>query len=449
MRVLLWLLITTACITPAGCADGVTGTAFAVSEDGYLVTCAHVVRGNVAVLVQVAGKHHDARVVGVDDKRDLALLEAKDARLPALALGDSNTVQVGQDAHVYGFPLAPDLGSTLKATRGTIAGVLLREGQRVIQTDCPVNPGNSGGPLTDDRGAVVGVVSAKLVSLAVEGVGFAVPINYAKALLDDHGVAYKTEVSVEHPSGPELAKRVCASVALVVTRPKPIVMAIPDPPVRWLTTECRVPTREPFTVDPFGPFLRPNVVLPSLTVNIGRASLTRVQDEAALAPKTFWANPLGVLKFNRAQRGTRLQVSCYFQPRRIAIVASDEAAEVAETVLGRWGHETVRGAEVSAQVQEALRAKDRPEVVMARLAEQLKCRQMLVLDTGVRDGSNWVGVTVTAAVYDLTKAGDPVIRGTKAATRDRPPIKDILGSRKADRQSIIRECLTKILLGTE
>lgn len=192
-----------------------TGTAFVVTADGHLLTCAHVVKEATTVEVAIGGQPYDAVVVGVDEKHDLAVLKIEASGLPSLPLGDSSAVQLGQEARAFGFPLASVLGDSLKATRGTLSGIQLKEEHKILQTDAPVNSGNSGGPLVNNKGEVVGIVNAKLAGVAVSNVAFAVPIDYAKPLLRAKGLKFGTQGAESDLPGPALVRRVSPAVALV------------------------------------------------------------------------------------------------------------------------------------------------------------------------------------------------------------------------------------------
>ncbi len=196
-------------------ADG-NGTAFVVTEDGYLATCAHVVRDTKKVAVTIGERTYAATVVSMDDEHDLALLKIPAHGLTPLPLADSDAVELGQEVRAFGYPLSHLLGDDLKVTRGTVAGLSKREGSRVIQIDAAVNPGNSGGPLVDDRARVIGVVNAKISAEDVENVGFAVPINYLKRMLRDRTMTPATGESVKAAlDGPALIKRISPSMAYV------------------------------------------------------------------------------------------------------------------------------------------------------------------------------------------------------------------------------------------
>ena len=179
-----------------------SGSGFVVSKDGYVVTNAHVVDGASAVTVKIgAGQTHTARVVGKDDSSDIALLkfDPGSQTLVPLALADSDELHVGDPTNAIGSPYG--LQRTL--TTGVVSA-LDREIDApngfsisgVIQTDAALNPGNSGGPLLDTAGRVIGVNSQIESSGSTaggtasnSGIGFAVPSNtvssVVKQLLED------------------------------------------------------------------------------------------------------------------------------------------------------------------------------------------------------------------------------------------------------------------------
>ncbi|MGB7343531.1 MAG: trypsin-like peptidase domain-containing protein [Pirellulaceae bacterium] len=195
-----------------------TSTAFAVTNDGYLLTCEHCIADATEIKVVVGDREYDAKVIDSDEDLDLAVIKIAATDLKTVSLAKDRKVQLAQDVRAIGYPLSDVLGSSVKVTRGSVAGfVKLNESQN-IQVDVAVNFGNSGGPLLDDTGAVVGVVNAKLSGQRISKVGFAVPIDYACRMLDRNQVAYDSVVSQELISGIELAKRVTPAVLFVKTQ---------------------------------------------------------------------------------------------------------------------------------------------------------------------------------------------------------------------------------------
>ena len=160
----------------------VLGSGFIVSKDGKIVTNLHVIRGMKTASVQLAnGETFDSvSVLAIDERRDLAIVQSAGMDLPALGLGNSDFLTVGEPVVVVGSPQ----GLEGTVTAGILSSVRnIGEGFKVLQTDAAVNPGNSGGPLVNSRGQAIGVVSFKLRS--AEGLNFAVPINYVRGLLNN------------------------------------------------------------------------------------------------------------------------------------------------------------------------------------------------------------------------------------------------------------------------
>ena len=192
-----------------------SGTAFVVAANGYLLTCNHVVRGATEIKATLGEQTMPCQVVATDTVHDLALLRVPRHGLPVLPLGDSEAVELAEEVRVVGYPLADVLGSSAKITQGSVAGIVSKRRVKAFQIDAMVNPGNSGGPLLNGRGAVIGVVNAQLVGQQIFKVGFAVPAQYAKPLLAQQHVAFQTAAAGAKIDGPALAKRVIPSVALV------------------------------------------------------------------------------------------------------------------------------------------------------------------------------------------------------------------------------------------
>ena len=164
------------------------GSGFLISHDGLIVTNYHVIDGADTIKVLTAdGGSYDATVIGGDVTADLAVLSIQTENMPYLSFGDSEAMRVGDMVAAIGNPLG-ELANT--QTVGTVSG-LSREinidgvPMVMLQTDAAISPGNSGGPLLNSYGEVIGVVSAKTVDRGVEGIGFAIPANSARADVAD------------------------------------------------------------------------------------------------------------------------------------------------------------------------------------------------------------------------------------------------------------------------
>ncbi len=160
------------------------GSGFIMSSDGYIITNNHVVRKaeEIEVILE-GGKKYTAKIVGTDPVTDLALLKIDpEGPLPAVEIGDSSTLAIGDWVFAIGNPFG--LGHTVTAGIVSAKGRALGIGRydNFIQTDAAINPGNSGGPLFDYEGRVVGVNTA--VMARGQGLGFAIPVNMAKFVIE-------------------------------------------------------------------------------------------------------------------------------------------------------------------------------------------------------------------------------------------------------------------------
>ena len=164
------------------------GSGVVISKDGYIVTNNHVIDKAEEITVTLkSGKEYKAKLVGTDDKTDIAVLKIEATDLTPATFGDSGAVAVGEQIVVIGNPLG-SLGGSV--TTGIISATdreieVENMTMTLLQVDAAVNPGNSGGALFNLNGELVGVVNAKYSSEEVEGLGFAIPINTAKATIED------------------------------------------------------------------------------------------------------------------------------------------------------------------------------------------------------------------------------------------------------------------------
>lgn len=199
-----------------------TGTGIVLSADGYIITNCHVVqttttdivgdysnpfswfgggygyerqtvvlKADTVTITLSDGTEHEAKIIGSDESTDLALLKIDMTGLTPAVIGDSDGLVLGEKAVTLGYPM----GLGLSTSQGIISGLdkelttELSNGttatMTLIQTDASINHGNSGGPLFNSKGEVVGITSSKIVSNSAEGIGFAIPITDAMPILDD------------------------------------------------------------------------------------------------------------------------------------------------------------------------------------------------------------------------------------------------------------------------
>ena len=163
------------------------GSGVILSADGYIVTNNHVVAGADSITVRTRdGKSYAANLVGTDPDTDLAVLKIEASGLTPAVLGSSDDLVVGETAVAIGNPLG-ELGGTV--TSGIISALsrevtIDNQTMTLLQTNAAINPGNSGGGLFNSNGELVGVVNAKYAKEGVEGLGFAIPINTAKPVIE-------------------------------------------------------------------------------------------------------------------------------------------------------------------------------------------------------------------------------------------------------------------------
>ena len=164
------------------------GSGFIINEEGYILTNYHVIQGAQEISVTLSNDvTTTAQIVNYDENQDVAMIKITDesVKIPAtVELGDSDSLQPGEEVIAIGTPLSTELSSTV--TKGIISAtsrsVAVESGvtMNLIQTDAAINAGNSGGPLVNTKGEVVGINSSKISGEAVEGIGFSIPINDIK-----------------------------------------------------------------------------------------------------------------------------------------------------------------------------------------------------------------------------------------------------------------------------
>jgi S1-C subfamily serine protease len=191
------------------------GSGFIIDGEGHILTNNHVIAGARQVEVTLWNKKkYRAEVIGADRQKDLAVIQITAKNLSPATLGDSKTLEVGQKVYAIGNPfglsgtMTRGIISSIRSIRGPEGGAI----DQAIQTDAAINPGNSGGPLLNSRGEVIGINSLILTGGAEQsaGVGFAIPINSAKAVLNDlvqFGRVRRPNMGIAGllPIGPELA----------------------------------------------------------------------------------------------------------------------------------------------------------------------------------------------------------------------------------------------------
>ena len=242
-----------------------SGSGFILSANGYIVTNYHVIDGANAIKVTLNnGQEYDATLIGGEETNDVAVLKIDGiSGLKPVVLGDSDTLVVGQEVSTIGNALGT---LSFSQTSGHVSGVgrsvTMSDGTiiNMIQTDCVINSGNSGGPLFDRYGRVVGITSAKYSnngdssSASIEGIGFAIPINDVIDIITDYmeygyvtgrpymGILSPTDVTEQHrqtfgwPAGVyvnSVEEGSCAETAGI--RPGDIITAIDDTEITGVT----------------------------------------------------------------------------------------------------------------------------------------------------------------------------------------------------------------------
>jgi serine protease Do len=163
------------------------GSGFIITEDGYIVTNNHLVQGATKITVKLLNNdEYVAKVIGTDPQSDIAVIKIDAKKLPTVRLGNSDQTEVGEWVVALGNPfgLSHSLSAGILSAKGR-SSVGLADYENFLQTDAAINPGNSGGPLLDLEGEVIGINTAIFSrSGGYMGIGFAIPINMAKTIID-------------------------------------------------------------------------------------------------------------------------------------------------------------------------------------------------------------------------------------------------------------------------
>lgn len=205
-----------------------TGTAFYVSSQGHLITNHHVIDGATTIIVQGDdGQLLTAEIIEADPANDVALIKVSTDASP-LKLAEPNGVERGDEVFTLGYPLIEFQGQEQKATFGRVNSLKgIADDVRFLQVDVPIQPGNSGGPLLDKRGIVVGIVTETLDQIVVlreagslpQNVNYAVKSDYVVPLLRMHGINNTVSEPTVPVSGlPGLIQGAERSVVLVIAR---------------------------------------------------------------------------------------------------------------------------------------------------------------------------------------------------------------------------------------
>ena len=205
-------------------APKASGTGAIVSTDGYVLTAAHVVAEANGLKVVTAHGTKMAKVLRVDEANDIAVLKIADGKFTALPMAPSRAVRLGQSVATIGFPNISIQGFSPKVTKGEISSLNgVADDPRSWQVSVPVQPGNSGGPLLDESGNVVGVIVSKLGAKAAKATGdipqnvnYAVKSTYALALLEPYLGENAPKPVTSKPKFEDMVGKAQQSVVLIL-----------------------------------------------------------------------------------------------------------------------------------------------------------------------------------------------------------------------------------------
>ena len=288
-----------------------SGSGFIITSDGYILTNYHVISGSKAVTVATYDHNtYDAKVIGYDASNDIAVIKIDAENLKPVALGDSDTLRVGENVYAIGNPL----GELTFSLTGGIVSALSRNVQTeagtsmsLIQTDCAINSGNSGGALFNTRGEVIGITNAKYSSSGmgseaeIDNIGFAIPINSVKRIVTsiiENGYILKPYIGITVSSMSEETANItgikAGAVVYEVTEDAPadkagikahdVITKVDDQDIRSSEDLVKVISdTEPGTVLRFHIYRQGKEMEIDVRVDSKTESATKHEDEAAAA----------------------------------------------------------------------------------------------------------------------------------------------------------------------
>jgi hypothetical protein len=206
-----------------------SGTGFVIHPRGYLVTCAHVVKGATRIDATIGDVKYNAKVLKLDFENDLAILRIDTDGLSFLKFAKSGQVRLGQTVRAIGFPLSDVLGKTIKVTKGEVSGRGGPAGTDGLQIDATINPGNSGGPLVDNAGRLVGVTSSMLAGAGISEVGFAIPSDKVTQLVNTIPILIEFQNDAPELPSPEIVDLVRQATVLLEVTTGPGGVGIKEP----------------------------------------------------------------------------------------------------------------------------------------------------------------------------------------------------------------------------
>ena len=170
--------------------SGGIGTGFVISEQGHIITCNHVVSEEFVEVISNQGNRWKVQLIGRSPNSDLAMLQVPDIEQQPICLADSVEISEGQTVFALGYPL----GLEFTVSKGIVSNRnLVRNGLSYVQTDVSLNPGNSGGPVVNERGELIGIANSAIAQ--TQGLGFAITLRHVLAFASQLRVTVKRAIA--------------------------------------------------------------------------------------------------------------------------------------------------------------------------------------------------------------------------------------------------------------